>query len=275
MINRFFIIVFILLCNSVFGSNPKNLWPLWEITNPLSQKKISHSNWQTFLNKKVITNAEGINLIDYANLTTFDKKLLRHYISEMSTIKIQNYNRAEQLAFWLNIYNATVVEFIMRYYPINSVEKINISPGLFSSGPWDKKIIHINGIPLSLDDIKNRIVRPIWNDIRIHYAMNNGTIGAANLSKQAFNAKMIEEQLNHTAFEYINSYRGVQVIEGKLIVSKVFDWFSEDFGGTKQNIINHLEQYAREPLKSQLKHINTIDNYYYNWHLNSTVVTIS
>lgn len=84
-----------------------------------------------------------------------------------------------------------------------------------------------------------------------------------------YQGNLIEEQLNQAASNYINSLRGVSVIEGKLIISKLYDWYEEDFGGTKQDVIFHLLQFAKEPLQSQLKHINTIDSYIYNWHINA------
>ena len=253
------------------ASYNKNLWPQWEMNNPLSDKRISHLDWQTFLDTRVITNNEGINLIDYPNLNDNDLKLLKSYISNLARISIAQYNRREQLAYWINLYNAVTVYTVANYYPVRSIEEINTSPGLFSVGPWGAKLVTVNETPLSLDDIQNRIIRPIWNDSRTHYAINNGSIGAANLSKRAFQGATIEEQLNDAALEYINSLRGAQVIEGKLIVSKIYEWYDEDFGTSKQNVITHLKQFAREPLINQLKHVNTIDNYIYNWHLNSTI----
>lgn len=255
------------------ASYNKNLWPQWEMNNPMSDKRISHQDWQTFLNTRVITNNEGINLVDYANLDDNDLKLLKDYIANQTRINISEYNRREQLAYWINLYNAVTVYTVANYYPVSSIEEINTSPGLFSIGPWGAKLVTINDTPLSLDDIQNRIIRPIWNDSRTHYAVNNGSIGAANLSKQAYQGETIETQLNAAALEYINSLRGAQVIEGKLIVSKIYEWYDEDFGTSKQNVITHIKQFAREPLIIQLNHVNTIDNYIYNWHLNSTIVT--
>ena len=266
-----------LFISLLFAAHPtqasynKNLWPLWEVNNPLSQETISHVYWQKFLDARVITNDEGINLVDYANLTKDDINLLKTYIASLSRVNINNFNRAEQLAFWINLYNAVTVYTVASYYPISSIEEINTSPGLFSIGPWGAKLVTINNNALSLDEIQNRIIRPIWNDSRTHYAVNNGSIGAANLSKQAYQGSLIETELNEAAFLYINSLRGVQIIEGKLIVSKIYEWYNDDFGVTKQNVIAHIKQFAKEPLKHQLKHINTIDNYIYNWHLNSAV----
>ena len=203
------------------------------------------------------------------NMTPKDLESLKDYIKKMSQINIDNYNRHEQLAYWINFYNALTVQTVASYYPVTNIQEINISPGLFSVGPWGANLITVDNSTLTLDDINNRIIRPIWNDPRTHYALNNATIGAPNLSKQAYQGVLIEDQLNDAAFTYINSFRGVQVIEGKLIISKLYDWYEEDFGGTKQDVITHLLQFAKEPLLSQLKHTNSIDSYIYNWHINS------
>lgn len=249
----------------------KNLWPVWLPNNALSTEEISHKDWQTFLDNTVTTNNEGINLVNYGSISEKDLNLLNHYINYLSIIHIEHYNRKEQLAYWINLYNALIIKTIISYYPIDSIDEINISPGLFSIGPWGARVAQINHESLSLDDIQNRIIRPIWNDPRSHYALCNGSIGAPNLSKSAYLGNLIDSQLNEAAINYVNSLRGAQIIEGRLFVSKVYEWFHEDFGGGKKNTILHFKQYAKEPLKSQLKHINTIDGYVYNWHLNSVV----
>lgn len=263
------VVVFLLNTGLLHASFYKNLWQRWTINNPLSTKVISHALWQKFLDRHLSTNQEQINLIDYPNIGHDDMMLLQKYIQDMSHIDIDNYNRNEQLAFWINLYNALTVQTVAHYYPITNIQEIRISPGLFSVGPWGANLITVQNIPLSLDDINNRIIRPIWNDPRALYTLNNATIGAPNLNKASYSGIDIEKRLNQAASTYINSLRGAQVIEGELIISKLYDWYEEDFGGTKQDVIQHLVIYAKEPLKSQLKHINSIDSYVYNWHINN------
>jgi len=253
----------------------KNLWPVWLEHNPLATKTIQHNEWQSFLDHSVITNQEGINLVDYEHIGQKETSLLKNYIDRMSKIAIGQYNRNEQLAFWLNLYNAVTVYTISQYYPIGSIEEINISPGLFSIGPWGAKLISVNNVALSLDEIENRIIRPVWNDPRCHYAINNGSIGSPNLAKKAFRGALIEQQLNDAAISYVNSLRGVQIIDQELVVSKIYEWFSEDFGENKQNIINHLLIFAQQPLKNDLISMSSVNSYIYNWHLNSTVSQVS
>lgn len=270
MLKRCVVFLFLAsLMNMSHAISNKHLWPMWEVNNPLSKNTISHQKWQAFLDKRVFANEEGINLVDYPHIDSADKKLLKNYIDQMSKINIDDYNRKEQLAYWINVYNALTVNVVVNYYPVSSIRKIKISPGLFSIGPWGANLINVTHMDLSLDEIHNRIIRSIWNDPRTHYAINNATLGAANLSKEAYRGAIIESQLNEAASNYINSLRGAQVIEGKLIVSKIYEWFAEDFGDNPADVIDHIKQFAKEPLYSQLKHINTIDSYVYNWHLNS------
>ncbi|KTD23351.1 DUF547 domain-containing protein [Legionella londiniensis] len=269
--NLFFASFLIMLHNVASASIHKNIWSKWEVNNPLSHDMISHHEWQTFLDLHVQTNREGITLVDYTTMSKKDLELLNSYIERMSRIKISDYNRREQLAYWINLYNALTVQTVMRFYPVTSIQDINISPGLFSVGPWGAKMITIDNTLLSLDDIQNRIIRPIWNDPRIHYALNNAAIGAANLGKQAYQGHSLEKQLNDAASDYINSLRGVQVVEGKLIASKIYEWYLEDFGDNEHDLIRHLNFFAKEPLKEHLKQCKHISAYIYNWHLNGTV----
>ena len=261
----------LLMCVDSNASVDKHLWSKWQAHKPLSEDVISHKLWQEFLSRHVIKNNESIHLVDYPRLTQTDINLLNEYINQMSQIKIKNYTRPEQLAYWINLYNALTVKLIAGYYPVDSIQDIDISPGLFSVGPWRAKIIMIDDTHLSLDEILNEILRPIWNDPRIHYALSNGTIGGANLSHQAFEGHSIDAQLNQAAFEYINSLRAMQIIENKLVLSKVYDWYQEDFGDKKEDLIHHLAQYTSQEVKDKLKKIENISSYMYNWHLNTTI----
>ena len=259
------------LATNVAGAAQKNAWPKWTVHSPQSTDIISHQEWQTFLDECVTTNQEGINLIDYPHLTEAELDTLQNYINRLSRIDITKYNRNEQLAYWINLYNALTVQIVADYYPVDSIQEVNISPGVFTVGPWGANLLTINHTQLSLSDIQNRIVRPIWNDPRVLYALNDGSIGSANISKEAYQGQSIDRQLNKAAKEYINSLRGMQIIEGNLVLSKTFDWYKDDFGQTTEDLIHHLSHFAKKSLRRQLERINKINSYTYNWHLNTTI----
>jgi Protein of unknown function, DUF547 len=87
---------------------------------------------------------------------------------------------------------------------VASIRDIAISPGLFSVGPWGRKLIEVEGEPLSLDDIEHRILRPIWRDPRLHYAVNCAALGCPNLRSSAFTAANADILLETAASDYVN-----------------------------------------------------------------------
>lgn len=185
----------------------------------------------------------------------------------MATIHINSYNRKTQEAYWINLYNALAVDVVLRHYPVKSIMNIKIL-SLFSLGPWGAKLIKVKGIPLSLNDIEHRILRPIWNDQRIHYTANCASISCPNLQKTPFTPRNLESQLNTAAREYINNNRGTELKGNKLIVSSIYIWYKADFGGTDDDVIDCLELYATPVLRNRLKFIKKISANQYNWKLN-------
>ena len=259
-----------LLYSSAYAAFSKNLSPQWLVNNPLSTQVIDHQLWGDFLKNNLILAKDSISRINYKAVSKKDRAALARYLHCLASLDISQYNRNEQLSYWLNLYNALTVNIILQYYPVRSIKDINVSPGLFSIGPWGARLVKVNAQALSLDDINDKIIRPIWNDPRTLYAINHGALGSPNLQIEPFIGKKIHNQLNNAASQYVNSLRGAQVIEGNLIISKLYKWFHDDFGGNEKDVIAHLTFFSKEPLKSQLRHVNRINSYVYNWYLNDS-----
>jgi len=261
----------ILLLGLAFESQsaPKaELWDRWLAHDAQSEETINHHAWSQLLNKYVVEGQDNLNRVAYQQVTHQDKYALKQYIKNISKRPISRFNRQQQRAFWINLYNALTVDIILDHYPVKSILEIKLSSGLFTRGPWKKKIVTIEEEELSLDDIEHRILRPIWQDPRTHYAVNCASIGCPNLSKQAFTAQNMDEQLNRAAESYINHPRGAEINKGKLVVSSIYEWFKEDFEGDDQGVIRHLKQYAKPELLKQLVTIQRIDDDQYDWQLN-------
>lgn len=152
--------------------------------------------------------------------------------------------------------------------PVRSIRDIDISPGLFGDGPWGKKLATVEGVGLSLNAIEHRILRPIWRDPRIHYAVNCASIGCPNLQLHAFTADSLDQLLDKAAHDYVNHPRGCRIENGKLVVSSIYVWFQQDFGGNDQAVIGHLELYAESELKAKLLNATRIGAHQYDWQLN-------
>jgi hypothetical protein len=245
-----------------------DLWDYWLAHDPDAATIVDHTPWESLLKKYVKASSDGINRVSYARVTSKDKELLYKYISSLERIGLSGLNRPEQKAFWINLYNALTIQVIIDHYPVKSIKDINISPGLFRFGPWDKGLIRIEGKSLTLNDIEHRILRPIWKDSRIHYAVNCASLGCPNLSPHAYTAQNINEMLDSAAREYINHPRGVSLKSGKLHVSSIYSWFKEDFGNSDEGVIKHLMQYSGDPLRKQLMNIKKISGDDYDWSLN-------
>ena len=248
-----------------------DLWPKWQTQDAASKAEIDHSEWSEFLEKYLSQDEKGVALVDYGAVTSADRTALDNYIQRLSDIQIAAHNRGVQLAYWINIYNALSVQVVLDNYPVESIRDIKISPGLFDLGPWGKALVTIDGEPLTLNDIEHRILRPIWRDPRLHYVLNCASIGCPNLGGSAYSAGGIEADLDTAARDYVNSDRGVRVVDGQISVSKIYDWFVEDFGGTEQAVLEHLSIYAGPELDAQLASIGGISGQHYDWALNGAV----
>ncbi len=244
------------------------LWDRWIINNSQSNLKVDHKPWDLFLETNVVKGNDGVNRVTYGEVTAENKILLDSYLMQLSLIPVSQLNRMEQLAFWINLYNALTVKVILEHYPVESIRDIDISPGFFSNGPWGGKLVRIENVEISLNDIEHRILRPIWKDPRIHYAVNCASIGCPNLQKLAFTAEKVDSLLTKAAKEYINHPRGVKIDDGELMVSSIYIWFSSDFGSTNIEIISHLKRYASPNLKVQLEQFKKISSHDYDWSLN-------
>ncbi len=250
---------------------PKSeLWRYWQDHNAASGRRIDHTRWGLFLNRYLDTlHPSGIYRLKYAAVTERDKAVLGKYLSDLATVRVTQLNRSEQLAFWVNLYNALTVQVVLDHFPVSSIRAIDISPGLFRRGPWDAKLIRIEGLHLSLNDIEHRILRPIWQDPRLHYVLNCASLGCPNLPEAPVSAGNSEELLEQSAQRFINHARGVHFTAGRLTLSSIYDWYKEDFGNSRGELIKHLQGYAHPDLANKLKKYRGSVNYRYDWQLNA------
>jgi hypothetical protein len=259
----------LLFTSSLMAAPKADLWPRWESHDPSSSVVVDHSAWDRFLNRYLITDhPSGINRLRYGDVTAKDRQELGSYIDSLQGTPVSRLNRDEQMAYWINLYNAVTVKVILDHYPVSSITKIDLSSGLFSRGPWDAKLLEVEGEEVSLNDIEHRILRPIWQDPRVHYAVNCASIGCPNLQNLAYTAANLEVLLEKGAREYINHPRGASFQGKKLVLSSIYDWFQEDFGGSEEGVLRHLRRYAAAELAGRLDGYSGRIDYAYDWSLN-------
>ena len=263
------LVLTLLLFSPALAAPAAEIWPRWQAHEPDSSTVIDHSSWDTLLKSNLITDhPSGINRFRYGTVTEHDRRKLDSYLQGLQKVPVSELSRKEQKAYWINLYNALTVLVVLDHYPVQSIRDIDISPGLFSNGPWDAKLLHIEGEKVSLNDIEHRILRPLFRDNRLHYALNCASLGCPNLQQDAFTAENTEQLLEAGARSFINSPRGAQFLRGTVQVSSIYKWFQEDFGGSEKGVLEHLEQYSREPLSGHLQTYSKSLRYGYDWRLN-------
>ncbi len=240
---------------------------IWKKHDPSSNIVVDHSAWDAFLSKYTGKNTQGINLVSYGGVSTADKKSLQQYLNALQATDVTKLNRNEQYAFWLNLYNASTVNLGIKNFPLSSILDIKSNP-LDLKGPFNDNVAKVNGKKLTLDTIESGIVRPIWNDPRLHYAFNCAAISCPNLGSKAYKGTKINAQLNAAAKAYVNDPRGIRISNGKITASKIYFWYSGDFGKDEKAVLAHIKKFASPKLKSGLEGKTKIDSYEYDWALN-------
>jgi hypothetical protein len=261
----------VLVCAGGHAGPPADLWHRWLAHNPDSTYRVDHSDWDAFLVRYLRIGADGVHRVAYGEVTPADRALLDRYIAHLAELPITAYDRAEQMAYWINLYNALVVRLVLDHYPIASIRDIGSATGAPGAGPWRQELVRVEGIPLSLYDIAHRILRPIWRDPRVHYALACGAVSCPNLQPEPFAADQLERQLNEAAMAYVNDPRCIRIEGDRLALSSLFRWYHDDFGPTDRDVINHLMAYAEPDLAMQLQHFDQITEDGFDWRLNDAV----
>lgn len=241
-------------------------WSYWDKVDKNNNAVVDHSTWQKFLDRYVkLSESTGMYMVEYGRVKKADKEELNAYLESLSKQDPRKLNRREQLSYWINLYNALTVDLILDYYPVKSITKLG--KGWFRMGPWKDELIEIAGQNISLHDIEHRIIRPIWNNPRIHYALNCASIGCPDLLPDAYQGIKIDNQLEAAARRFINQQKGAAFVSGRLVLSSIFDWYEDDFAD-EDGVLKEVKLFAIGDLKRQLENYNGRISYRYNWKLN-------
>ena len=250
------------------------LWQKWAANDSASRIVVDHQAWGIFLRRYLVEEPDGIYRLRYGDVSAADKQALDLYLEKMSNVQLQSLNPTEQFAYWINFYNALTVKAVLDHYPVKSIREISLGGSLLPSfitggtGPWQAKLIEVGGEPVALDDIEHRILRPLFKDNRIHYAVNCASIGCPTLVPAPFTAASLQAMLDRSARLYVNHPRGVRADTGGLTVSSIYKWYQEDFGGNWPGVLVHLRRYANPATTQMLAPFSTIHADTYDWQLN-------
>jgi hypothetical protein len=174
------------------------------------------------------------------------------------------WSKKEQLAYWINAYNAFTIKLIIDNYPVESIQDLH--PTIYIPlvrTVWHKKFFNIGEVEMNLDEIEHDILRKEFNEPRIHFAINCASFSCPPLRNEAFTADKIDKQLEEQAVTFVNDSERNKISTNSADVSRIFSWFSKDF--TKDgSLIQFLNKYSKVKLNEDAK-IKYLD---YDWSLN-------
>jgi len=215
--------------------------------------------------------------VDYAGFAK-DRARLDLYLKSLSAVDKQEYSRwplSEQQAFLINAYNAHTVELILTRYP--NLASIKDLGGLFSS-PWKQKFFSLLGEKRSLDDVEHALLRgdKRYKEPRIHFAVNCASVGCPALRDEAYTGAKLTSQLEDQTIRFLsdNSRNRFYLKTGSYVVSKIFDWYQEDFdkhsGGVKSFLVGYTDKTGMHSAEvSYLKQNSfSLEYFTYDWSLN-------
>ena len=224
-------------------------------------KPITHEIFNELLKKHVSTEGK----VNYKGFLA-DKQKFDSYLDLLREghPNDKNWSKDEQLTYWINAYNAFTIDLILQHYPVESILKIGgliKIPGIASA--WDIKFVEIEGHTYALNELEHEILRKEFNEPRIHFAIVCASVSCPNLRNEAYTSSKINEQLHDQSLKFVNDLSKNKITINSTQLSKIFDWFKEDF--TKSgSIIDFLNQYSTVKISPKAK-TSFLD---YNWNLN-------
>jgi hypothetical protein len=233
---------------------------------------LDHAALGRLLSRYVHAGSDTVNRVDYRawKMSDQDVAALLAYLSDLQAQDPQTLTHAEQFAYWANLYNAETLRLILNAYPVSSILWVRPRPFALSVGPWNQPTLRVAGQSLSLNQVENAVLRPLFGDSRVHYALNCASISCPNLNRIPWRGASLGIHLDAAAVAYVNHSRAMRADNEGLKLSTIYKWYRADFGGKDVCVLAHLWRYARGVSKMMLAPGVRIAGYRYDWALNDT-----
>jgi Protein of unknown function, DUF547 len=195
-----------------------------------------------------------------------DQKEFNQYLAALSkTPPTAAWSKQEQMAYWINAYNAYTIRLILDHYPVQSIKDIGSKIKIpFVTTPWAAKFFSIGGKKMSLDEIEHGNLRKNYNDPRIHFALVCASVSCPSLRNEAYTAARLDSQLDDQGRDFLNNPTKNKVSKSSAQLSKYFDWYKGDWNENGQSVVKWVNKYSKTKLDANAK----IEFQDYNWNLN-------
>ncbi len=214
-------------------------------------------------------------LVDYGALKRDDQ--LDRYLEKLATADLSKIGQSnEELAFWINAYNAYTLKLVAESYPVKSIKLIDTFGGVAESikeaKPWSIRFATVAGTEYTLDEIEHEILRKKFQDPRIHLAIVCAAQSCPLLRDEAYVASKLDAQLDSQGRWFFGWRNQFDLGKKEARLSRILDWFAEDFGDSQAELLGFASKFVQEDIAKSL-----IDEPYewkvsyqvYDWKLNA------
>jgi hypothetical protein len=206
---------------------------------------------------------------------------LKAFVAQLAAISPENRperfpTRSAQMAYWINAYNALVLDEVTTNYPVESVRDLKFGFGFLF---FKRARFVAGGKPYSLDDIEHNILRRRYADPRVHFALNCASRSCPPLRRQPFLPEKLEEQLELATREFMARQENVWMRGDVLFLSAIFDWYEDDFvrgaaagssrGKGSPSVVDYVVRYLPPEVAARIERQRPrVEFYNYDWSLN-------
>lgn len=214
---------------------------------------VSHRAWDALLKEHVSNTGK----VDYNGFKA-DKSKLDAYIQTLQeNHPSSSWSKNEEMAFWINLYNAFTIQQVLEVYPVSSIMKVA------GGKVWDAKKIKVGSKYYTLNQIEKDMLLKKFNEPRVHFAVNCAAKSCPPLMNKAWTAENIQSSFDLRARMFVNNLSFNTISSSSIQISKIFEWYASDFGGSS-NLIKYINKYSKITISSSAK----ISYKEYNWNLN-------
>ncbi len=232
------------------------------ISSSYAQNKPTHEVFNALLKKYVSTTG----VVNYKGFIK-DTVILNGYLKQLENTPPNQkiWTKEEQMAYWINAYNAFTIKLITRYYPIKSIKDIGSSIQIpFVNTPWDIKFITIGNEKMDLNNIEHGKLRKQFDDPRIHMVLVCASKSCPILLNEAFDPKKLDEQLTQQSRAFLSDKYRNKITADKPQLSMIFKWYGMDFNTKGSSVREFVNLHSTVKIKpdAQISHLD------YDWGLN-------
>jgi len=219
---------------------------------------VDHTPWTTLLARYV----DDDGRVAYRDLQTRDRAAFDGYLMTLAQAQVEGMSEAEEKAFWINAYNAMIVNGVLQGYTAESL----LGRKRFFS--WYS--LPVAGEERSADDIEHKILRKKFHDPRIHFAIVCASTSCPKLRREAYVAERLDQQLDEAARTFINDPTRNRIDSQQVALSQIFQWFADDFVNSAGSVVGFVQRFVADDKKSMLTaKKDNLQYLEYDWTLNA------